>query len=103
MRKSKLVQQEFSRISDLLGTKNLDFIDYRYDHLLDENLLLIVGHVFSKFDYFLSKINPRTDSKTEPCVEPHCAENCPEFTVLRAVRGPYVSRKYSTGPAFDPF
>jgi hypothetical protein len=42
----------------------------------------------SKFSYFWSKINPRTDSKTESCAEPHCAENCPEFTVLRVVQGP---------------
>jgi hypothetical protein len=83
--------------------KNLDFLDYRYGLFLDENLPLIVGHVMSKFSYFWSKITPRTDSKTEPCAEPHYAENCPEFTVPRAVRGPYVSRKYSPGPAFDPF
>jgi hypothetical protein len=103
MRKSKLVQQKFSRISGQLGTKNLELLDYRYIIFLDEKLPLIVGHMLSKCGYFWSKINPRTDSKTEPCAEPHCAENCPEFTMPRAVRGPYVSRKYSLRPTFDLF
>jgi hypothetical protein len=103
MRKSKLVQQKFSRILGRLGTKNLKFFDYRYSLFLDENLPLIVGHVLSKFGYFWSKITPKTDSKTEPYAKPHCAENCPEFTMPRAVQGPYVSRKHFPGSGFDPF
>jgi hypothetical protein len=83
--------------------KNLEFLDYRYGLFLYENLPLIVGHVMYKFGYFWSKIPPRTDSKTEPCAEPHCAENCSGFTVPRAIWSPYVSRKYFSGPAFDPF
>jgi hypothetical protein len=34
----------------------------------------------------LEQDNLRTDSKTEPWAEPHCAENCPEFTVPRTIR-----------------
>jgi hypothetical protein len=67
--------------------KNLEFFYYRYGLFLDGNLPLIFGHVLSKFDYFLSRMTPRINSKTEP----HCAENYLEFTVPRAVRGPYVS------------
>jgi hypothetical protein len=77
MKKSKLVQQKLSRISDRLGTKNLEFLDYMYGLFLDENLPLIVDHVLSKFGYFWRKITPRTHSKTKPCAEPHYAENCP--------------------------
>jgi hypothetical protein len=58
MRKSKLVQQKFSRILGRLGTKNLKFLDYRYGLFLDGNLPLIVGHVLSKFGYFWRKIPP---------------------------------------------
>jgi hypothetical protein len=71
MRKSKPVQQKFSRILDRLGIKNLEFLDYMYGLFLDENLPVIVGHVLSKFGYFWSKITYRTDSKTEPRAEPH--------------------------------
>jgi hypothetical protein len=82
--------------------KNLEFLDYMYV-FLDRNVPLIVGHVMSKFSYFWSKINPQNDSKIKPCAEPHCAKNYPEFTVPRVVRGPYVSRKHTSGPVFHPF
>jgi hypothetical protein len=95
MRESKLVQHKFNRFSVQLRTKNLRFIDYKYELFLDVNLPLIVSHIQSKFEYFWSKITPRIDSKIEPCAEPHCAENYPEFTLPRAVWGPHVSRKYS--------
>jgi hypothetical protein len=52
MKKSKPVQQKFSRISGRLGMKNLEFLDYRYGLFLDENLPLIVVHVMSNFSYF---------------------------------------------------
>jgi hypothetical protein len=81
----------------------MSFLTIGMAFLLYENLPIIVGHVMSKFGYFWSKITPRTDSKIKPCVEPHYAENCPEFTVTRAVRGLYVSRKHSPRPTFDPF
>jgi hypothetical protein len=51
----------------------------------------------------LEQDNPQTDSKIKSYIEPQCAENCPKFTVLRAVRGPYVSRKHSLGPSLDRF
>jgi hypothetical protein len=94
MRESKLVQQKFSRISMQLGMKNLGFLDYIYDLFSDEKLSLIVGHVLSKFGYFWSKIITRTDSKTEPCVEPQCAENCP---------GPYRVRMCPENTPRDMF
>jgi hypothetical protein len=58
MRKSKLVQQKFSRISGQLGTKNLESFDYGYGLFFDENLPLIVDHVPLKVGYFWSKITP---------------------------------------------
>jgi hypothetical protein len=97
MRKSKMVQQKFSRIWGRLGMKNLEFLDYRFGIFFNRNLLLIVGHGISKFGYFWSKITLRTDSKTESCSKPHCAENCPEFTVQKTAQnslcpGPYGVR-----------
>jgi hypothetical protein len=73
MRESKLVQRNF----DTVGDEKSQFFDYMYGLFFVENIPLIVGHVLSKFDYFWSKITPRTKSKTEPCIKPHYAENCP--------------------------
>jgi hypothetical protein len=52
MRRSKLVQQKFSKISEQLGIKNLEFLNYRYGLLINENLSVVVANVRSKFEQF---------------------------------------------------
>jgi hypothetical protein len=89
MRKSKLVQQKFSRILGWLGTKNLQFLDYKYDLFLDGNLSLIVG-------YFWSKITPEPTQKPNRA-QKRTVQKTPQISLCL---GPYGVPKTLTGTYF---